>query len=486
MNAPSMPLDPAPESLPALVDAIARRVVLHHQALPHMKARDVDGGDALAARLRERAPPEEGAPLDALLDVVFTEGLSKTFNTASGGYLAYIPGGGLPSAALADFIASSVNRYTGVWIAAPGLVELEQNALRFIASLAGLPSSFAGVLTSGGSIANLAAVVAARHARLGERFDDGVLYTSSEAHHSVDKAARIAGFRADQVRKIPIDDRFRADAHALDAQIARDRRAGHRPFLVVAHAGTTNTGAIDPLHEIADLCAREDLWLHVDAAYGGFFAMTERGRLALDGIARADTVTLDPHKGLFMPYGTGCLLAKDTSLLKAAHDVTGAYMPSSSPDPEHVDFASLSPELSRPFRGLAVWLALKLHGARAFRDALDLRLDMARDLAARLARQDGVRIVAPPELSLFPFVVDGRTPDETDQKTARVIERVNARGRVFMTTTRVGGRTLARACVLHLRTDSSRIDACVEDMERALADENADKSGDVHTESSAA
>jgi len=464
MTAP--PLDPPLDVWRALTDVVVDRIARHHAQLADMPARSVDGGRALAERLRATTPSEEGRPLDALLDVLFDEALPCTFNTASGGYLAYIPGGGLPAAALADFIASSVNRYTGVWAAAPGLVELEQNALRAIVTLIGLPKETAGVLTSGGSLANLSAIVAARHARLGDRFDDGVLYTSSEAHHSVDKAARIAGFRLDQVAKLPIDARFRVDVDALSARVSRDRAEGKRPFLVVAHAGTTNTGAVDRLADIARVCAREDLWLHVDAAYGGFFAMTARGRDILDGIERADSITLDPHKGLFLPYGTGCLLVKDARALEAAHDVTAAYMPASSSDPLHVDFAARSAELSRPFRGLAVWLALELHGARAFRDALDARIDMARDLADRLARIDGVRVVAPPELSLFPFTID-----DDGARTSRALERVNARGRVFLTSTIVHGRTLARACVLHLRTDRARIDACVEDLTRAIDDE---------------
>ena len=247
------------------------------------------------------------------------------------------------AAALADFLACSLNRYTGLAQPAPALVQIEASVLRWLCDLFRMPPQSQGVLTPGGSMANLSAIVTARTARLGERFLDGTIYVSEEVHHSVAKSARFAGFRADAVRVVGTDDSLRMSPDLLRLAVREDRAAGRRPFLVVGSAGTINTGAVDPLNDIADVARDEDLWFHVDGAYGGFFQLTERGRTVLEGIERADTITLDPHKGLFLPYGTGCLLARDAAALRAAHEESAHYLPPASMDHALPDFSSFSP-----------------------------------------------------------------------------------------------------------------------------------------------
>ncbi|RYE83396.1 MAG: aminotransferase class I/II-fold pyridoxal phosphate-dependent enzyme, partial [Myxococcales bacterium] len=326
-------------------------------------------------------------------------------------------------------------------------------------ALVGLPATGGGVLTSGGSMANLIAVVAARRACLPERFFDGVIYASDQAHHSVQKAALVAGFAPGQVRLVPSDARFRLDVRALVEAIAADRAAGRQPFLVVGSAGTTNTGAIDPLPALADVCEREGLWFHVDAAYGGFFALTARGRAALAGIERARSVTLDPHKGLFLPYGTGCLVVRSAEELRAAFRIEAAYMP-----PEGAyDAADLSPELSREARGLRAWLPLKMHGAGVFRAQLDEKLDLAQRAAARLASVPHLVIEAPPELSLLAFRLrpPGLAGPDLDRLNQRLLSALNASQRVFLSGTTTRGAFLLRLCILSFRTHADRIDeAC--------------------------
>ena len=264
---------------------------------------------------------------------------------------------------MADLIADSTNRYTSVYGAAPALAQLEANVIAWFCQIAGYPPEARGTLTSGGSLANLTALVTARRERLPENFLSGVIYASDQSHHSVAKGAILAGFPEANVREVPTDERFRLRVDALDELIAEDRRRGLTPFLVVASAGTTNTGAVDPLAELADLAAREGLWLHVDAAYGGFFLLTEEGKRTMRGIERADSIVLDPHKGLFLPYGTGAVLVRDGEALRRAHSLTADYLPGMQNDPDRVDFSQYSPELSRPFRGLRVWLPFKMHGA---------------------------------------------------------------------------------------------------------------------------
>ena len=459
-------------ALKELFALATERVLDHLASLPDQPLHAIAGGKKLAASLVEPLP-ERGAPAKRLLKLLFGRVIPASLNTASPGYLAYIPGGGLPEAAVADMIALATNRYAGVWMAAPGLVQLEKNVIDWFAGIVGLPAGSGGILTSGGSMANLIAVVTARREKLPPDFLRGVVYASDQAHHSVLKAAVLAGFPETNVRSVPTDARFRMRVDALEAAMTEDRAAGRTPFLVVANAGSTNTGAVDPLDPIADAAGRAGAWLHVDAAYGGFFAMTERGRAVMSGLGRADSITLDPHKGLFMPYGTGCLLVRDVQALRRTHAMQAAYMPAMQTDPDLVDFCELGPELSREARGVRMWLPIKLHGAAAFRAALDEKLDLARYARDAIGSLPGVEIVAEPELSLFAF---RHRPDhltteaELEAHNRALLGRINERQRVFLTGARVGERFFLRIAVLSFRTHRDRIDQCIEDVRSALRD----------------
>jgi aromatic-L-amino-acid decarboxylase len=310
------------------------------------------------------------------------------------------------------------------------------------------------------------AVLCARERHLGAEVRPGVMYASTQAHHSLVKAARMAGVFPDRVRSVPVDADFRMRVDELASAIREDRARGLQPFFVVSTAGTTNTGAVDPLGEVADLCATEALWHHVDGAYGAFFHLCEELRPLLAGLDRADSLTLDPHKGLFMPYGVGALLVRDGGALRAAHAVSAGYLPD-TPDPdEFYDPSQYGPDLSRGFPGLRVWLCVKLYGASRFRAALGEKRALAVDAAERIARLPGVVMAAPPQLSLFAFHLTwpGAGREEENEATAALIERVTSRGSVMLTGCTVDGRFLARVCVLSFRTRQDRIDACVEDV----------------------
>jgi len=266
------------------------------------------------------------------------------------------------------------------------------------------------------------------------------------------KAARLAGFPAAAVRVVPDDGAQRMDVAALRALVEGDRRAGKAPFCVVANAGTTNTGAIDPLGAVAELCARERLWLHVDGAYGAAFQLTARGRDRLRGIEHADSITLDPHKGLFLPFGTGCLLVRDPATLRAAHSGDDAHYLQDIDAADLPDFADLGPELTRPFRGLPLWLPLHLHGVAAFRAALDEKLDLAEWTYAALSAEPALHLYGAPELTTVAF----RCAD--DDATAELLRRVNAEQRVRLSSTRIDGRFVGRVTVLSHRTDRARVE----------------------------
>ncbi|MDH3746428.1 MAG: aminotransferase class I/II-fold pyridoxal phosphate-dependent enzyme, partial [Acidobacteriota bacterium] len=453
---PAQPLELTRREMRSLVDATFERIANFYDTLPTQPVQEVDTRPERWAHLRQDLP-EDGRPIDELLELFFGDLVPNCFNTTSPGFMAYIPGGGLFHAAVADLIADSVNRYVTVWAAAPGLAEIENSVIRWFRQMVGYPEDSSGFLTSGGSLANFSALFTARKEKLPEEFLDGRIYVSDQTHHSVLRAASLVGFPSRSVRTIPTNQRFQLRCEALEDAIASDRAAGVKPFAIVASAGTTNTGAIDDLTRLAAVAQRERLWLHVDAAYGGFFALTERGRQRMTGIELADSITLDPHKGLFLPYGTGCLLVRDGAALERAHSIDADYMPPMQGSTEQVDFCNISPELSRDFRGLRIWLPIQMTGIGAWRDALDEKLDLTEWAWRELETIPGMRIVAEPQLSVVAFRLEldglGRLQNGAHDRINRdLLDRINSRQRVYLTGTVLDGHFALRICVVVFRT----------------------------------
>lgn len=475
------PLEPDRATLASWIDTFARAGLDHLDGLASGSAAGRVGaegtaiGDEVSREIAEE-PFAGGAPGLAALVMRSVEG---ALNTAGPGYLAYIPGGGLPATAIADLVADLTNRYTGLTMAAPGPARLEADVLRWLAREFGYGPAAAGVLTSGGSLSQLGAIVTARHARFGDACvpADACGYTSAQAHRSVAKSWRLSGHASATLATVAVDARLRMDPAALAAAVRRDRDHGRQPYLVVASAGTTNTGAVDPLPAIADVCAEHGLWLHVDGAYGGAFVLCPEGRAVLAGIERADSVTFDPHKGLFLPYGTGVLLVRDGAALRRAHRDDADYLQDLGGGGDaDLSPAACGPELSRPFRGLRLWLPLMLHGARAFREALAEKLALARAAHDGLARLPGIEIVDPPQLSVVAFRARrgaGESLAAWNARSEALLDAVNARGRVWLSSTLLdaadGPAFTLRACVLSFRTHVDRVDALVADVARAAA-----------------
>lgn len=459
-----MPFDPSPQQARRLVEEALALVTGHLEGLatrPVHGERPPDAAPELRRRLLDHRP---GAAAD-LDEVVaeLAEAVACGPETTSGGELAYVPGSGLLSAAVADLLAGALNRYTGLPGLAPAAVALEEGVLRWLCETFGLPARSQGVLLSGGSLANLSALVAARE-RLGA-LRDARVYVGEQAHASVRKAARVAGLAPDQIRVCASRDGLRLDPEAVRLAAKEDRERGWRPMAVVAAAGTTNAGAVDPLGELADLARELGTWLHVDAAYGGFFQLTERGRAALDGIERADSITLDPHKSLFLPFGTGALLVRDRADLERAFAEDADYLRDlDDGDDELPDFSRLTPELTRPWRGLRLWLPLRLHGVAAFRDALDAKLDLATRAWERLAADPHLEVGGAPDLSIVVFRVRG---DDAAQRA--LAEAVRRDGSVHLSSTVIDGRVALRLAVLSHRTSPETVEHALTVVQRAAA-----------------
>ena len=404
---------------------------------------------------------EQGMPLARAMALLEREVLAPGANPASGGHLAYIPGGGLYHSAIGDYIAAVSDKYAGVFFAGPGAVRMENMLVRWIADLVGYPPGAAGTIASGGSVATLAAVCAARdaHGIAGDAVARAVVYLTTQAHHCLQKSLRIAGLGHAAVRYVAMDGVHRMRADALAEAIAGDRAAGLRPWLVVASAGTVDTGAVDPIDAIGAVARREGCWFHVDAAYGGFFLLTGQGRRAMAGIERSDSVVLDPHKGLFMPYGAGVVICRDAAALVAAHEYSGAYMQDAARDPTELSPADLSPELTKHFRGLRMWLPLMLVGVRPFRAALEEKLLLARYFHAEVAAL-GFEVGPAPDLSIvtYRWAPPGATLERANAINQRIVESVRRDGRIFLSSTLLDGRFTLRMVALAFRTHRRTID----------------------------
>ena len=445
-------------ALPLEPDADERRA-LGTRALDHVLAYLDQVEDAPSNRpwsevFAQTLEPEfadGGRDPAAVLDYVAQCVDRPGFATTSPRFMAYIPGGGLFHAGLGDLLAAASNKYSGFASASPGAVRLENVTTDWLAQVIGFPDTAAGTLTSGGSIANLTAIVAARDAR--DADGGGAVYTSRFAHHCVDKALHIAGRGRAPRRQIATDGNHRMSAAALAAALEEDAAAGIRPWLVIASAGTVDTGAIDPLAEIAELARRHGAWFHVDGAYGGLFALCDEGRARLSGIEQADSVALDPHKTLFLPYGTGAVLVRDRTHLLDSFSAVADYIRPLGESEVGPSPADLSPELTRHFRALRLWLPLQLAGVAAFRAAQEEKLALARYAHGRLRELDGFEVGPPPDLSVVAFRF--RADDAFNE---RLLRHVQDEGRVMLSGTRIDGRFTLRCAILCFRTHIEHVD----------------------------
>lgn len=460
MDHPPTNLELSPAAMQRMGEACLRAVVEHIANLPAAPRSNLNNIVEIAQSLRE-APPETGTDFESLLKFLMERVIPVSINTAHPAYMGYIPGGGLYPSALADFLAAATNRYVGAWYAAPAAARLEANVLDWFAELMGYPQTSRGIMTTGGSLANFSGVVTARKHVLGDDIANGTLYCSDQTHHSVMKAAMLAGIPERNIRLLPVDANFRALPQQFESAIQKDLKHNLKPFLLVANAGSTNTGAVDPLHELADISQKYALWYHIDGAYGGFFNLCEEGKRKLAGIELSDSMVLDPHKGLFTPYGCGSLLVKDGERLHRAHMLSADYMQDQFTPAGEINFTEHSPELSRSFRGLQVWLPLKLFGLQAFRENLAEKLQLTQWLYQRFLAEPGFECLSVPDLSVITFRYRPQGGD-IESFNRRLLESIVKSGKLFLSSTLLNGAFAIRVCILSFRTHQAEVEEAFE------------------------
>jgi glutamate/tyrosine decarboxylase-like PLP-dependent enzyme len=422
------------------------------------------GSRAEMEALLRQPPPEQGTDFPGIL-AEFAERVAPfAMRTNHPRFFAFIPGAPSPVSMLGDWLCAGVNFFAGVWLEAAGPAQVELLVLDWFKGFLGYPPAAAGILTGGGSEANLTALAVAREPlSFGER-GRAVLYVTEHRHWSADRAARVLGLSPDQIRPVSADNAFRLPPHALAGAIARDRAAGLLPWAVVANAGATNTGTVDPLRALAEVCRREGLWLHVDAAYGWPAVLTEQGKEALDGIALADSLTLDPHKWFGQTFEAGCVLVREGRRLAETFALRPDYMKDVEPGEDEVNFADCGLALTRRFRALKIWLSLKVLGVGWFRDLVTRCCRLAAYSEALLRRAGVFEILSPRQLSIvaYRYVPPGMSDEvELDRLNLELLEKVRATGRVFLSTTRLRGRVALRFCFVNWRTTAADVEEAV-------------------------
>lgn len=408
----------------------------------------------------------EKKSINKIVNLINNEVAKKGMKPASGGHLGYIPGGGIFTASLGDYLADITNEYAGMYYASPGGVTIENEVIDWMKTLFNFPKSSVGNLTSGGSIANLIALTAARdkHRIKNAVIEKSVIYTSEQIHHCVHKALRIIGLEDVQIRYITLDSNSKIIPEVLEQQIIEDKGKGLNPFVVIASAGTTDTGAIDPLEEIGNIAKRHGLWYHVDAAYGGFFVLVDSVKDKFKGLDMADSLVIDPHKGLFLPYGLGAVLVKDKQAVYHSNHYRANYMQDAIKDNFPVNPADVSPELTKHFRGLRLWLPLQLHGIEPFKACLEEKLLLTHYFRQEL-QKIGFVLGPEPDLSVSYFWYPAENVDQ-NIFNERLMQAIHEDGEIFLSSTLINGKFVIRMALLSFRTRLDHIDRAVAMIDR--------------------
>ena len=464
--AATAPLTFSEPEMRRIMERVGTMIVDHFVGLKDRPVTTPSTLPSLQAGLAEPLPMAP-VPVDELLQQVESFVLSQMTHQDHPRNFAFVPGPSNFIGAMADALASAFNIFCGAWIGPSGSAQIEITAVEWLRQLFEFPEEAGGLFVSGGSMANMTCLAVARHEMLANNPFNATVYFSDQTHSSVAKGLKILGFQQYQLRKIPSDSSYRLPMEALKARIAADRAQGLVPFCVVANAGTTNAGAIDPLHEIADFCAAEGLWMHVDGAYGGSAALSPTGRKALDGLNRADSLSIDPHKWMFQPYEIGCALVRNRAHLKETFRVSAEYLKIMEQSAEQPNFSDYGVQLTRGFRALKLWMSLKAFGVPAFRDAIESGITRAEETEACLRRNPAWEIVTPACLGVvtFRYRQEGLDEKALDALNARISSELILGGHAMLSPTVMSGRLVLRMCTINPRTTRGDIESTIRAME---------------------
>ncbi|HET6725076.1 MAG TPA: aminotransferase class I/II-fold pyridoxal phosphate-dependent enzyme [Gammaproteobacteria bacterium] len=406
------------------------------------------------------APPPDGpAPLDSVLEELQRNVFSHIAHVNHPRFFAFVPSPANFVSVMGEALAAGYNVFNGTWLAASGAAQIELTVVDWLRRVCDFPEGAGGLFVSGGSMANIVALAVARHRRLDGPDSKARVYFSAQTHSSIERGLRLLGFADDQSVRLPVDADFRLDVGALTDRIRIDRAAGLEPFCVVANAGTTNTGAIDPLPELARLCRNENLWLHADGAFGAAAAVSGRGRQALAGLDQVDSLSIDPHKWLFQPFEIGCVLVRERHWLRDAFHVLPDYMQDTRAEEETINLGEYGPQLTRSFRALKLWMTLRIFGRDALAEAIERGFELAEQAEGLLREKANWEIVSPAQMAMvaFRYAPPDTAPEEADALNAEIVRRVSADGYAMLSSTRLNGRTALRLCTINPRTTDDDI-----------------------------
>lgn len=434
-------------------------------------------------QLLDEPLPQKPENIDALLDEVSQKIVSTITNSAGPRYFGYITGGGNQVAVLAEMIKASLNQNNLKWHSSPASTELERMVMRWVAEFIGYPKSSAGVLLSGGSVANLNCLAVARKikapADISEKGLYGsnpmTVYVSREGHSSFDKAMDVLGLGREYLRKIPVDSQMRIDVEQLEEQIRADKNKGLNPICAVAVAGTTNSGAVDDLEAVAEVCRRHDLWYHIDAAYGGPAARVEGVSDLFQGISKADSIVVNPHKWLYVPFEAGGALVKNPEHLRETFSTIPDYLKSDQTNGNRTDLMEYNLPLTKEFKALKVWMTLKAYGADRLRREIASDIEKAKYLTECIKENENLQLVAPVPLSIVCFRYNPGHMSEAalNDYNNRLVNKIEEDGRIFLTGTKINEKSALRTCFINHRTrkeDIDKIIAVVQDLATKLSD----------------
>jgi glutamate/tyrosine decarboxylase-like PLP-dependent enzyme len=436
----------------ATVDAIVAHYVTQNNKLPVAQG----SREEMDSIFLEEAP-EEAAPPEKVLNFVLENVMANSTLLSHPKSFSFVPGPSNYVSVMADALATGFNIFFGGWATSPAAAELEIITIQWLLKIFGFPpKKGGGIFTSGGSMANLTALATARNIRCGKDFSKAVIYLSDQAHSSNIKAIRVLGFKEEQVRVIPTDSQFNFAMNKLKNCIAKDRLLGMQPFCLIGSAGTTNTGTVDPLREMAKLSKKENLWFHIDGAYGAAAILSPKGKKALKGIAKADSLTIDPHKWLFQPYEMGCLLVRNHKDLSHTFTETPEYLRDIEGNASEINFYDLGIQLTRRFRALKFYMSIKTFGLKAFREAVHYNIELAEKVEELLRGSDKWQVVHPATLAIINFrynPISNNYDDETLDKVNQFIsEKVMASRKALLVTTILNRQVVLRMCLINPRT----------------------------------